>query len=88
MDDLESLMSCTEFRRLLYRLAPLGTTEDRIRPIIFPISSPWSMDKFRPFSLRTMVSGPVKAAVTDLALPSLLTAGIMDPSDAHIWLLC
>ena len=88
MDDLESSISHTEFRRSLYRLASLGTAEDKIRPIICPMSSPCSIDKFRPFSLRTMVSGPVKAAVTDFPSPSPLAAGVMDPSDAHVQPLC
>src|SRR6202040_4336510 len=88
MDDLESSVSRTEFRRSLYKLASLGTAEDKIRPIICPMSSPCSIDRFRPFYLRTMVSGPVTAAVTDLASPNPIAARIMDPSDAHVRPLC
>jgi len=84
MDDLESSIGHTEFNKSLYRLASLGPVDDRIKPSICPISSPCRMHKFRLSILRTMVFGPVNAAITDLASPSALAAGIIDPSEAHV----
>src|ERR1700730_13193585 len=81
-------MSCTELRWSVCSVLDCVFPAVCIRPATKPISSPCRIDTFLPLIHRTKVVGPVRAMVTDLWSPIPLAAGVIDPSDAQLDLLC